>query len=294
LRTDRPQDIDSENYTLEKVEDWPGCLDFLETPINAQSPGYSNGSIAYQLTKDTPAIIKNNQFNRVFDITKLENSRHGFYMNISLILKSSSSDEFRILSSPNILLLWNGYLDIVVRFSNSYFYRSNNLQLKSGEHHVVEINFNSVHTTLEVYLNGSLRATINSHSYYEPDMFAFAETQFEMGPLHESQSIIVDNFVLVNMGKNMIRNWSTISMQTKGETSRSTQKPTQLFLLENLQSTRKAVLELETPIRIVDYHTKPLETTKTLPIHTIEPNTNKSKDQTKIKNNYHQGTQNLF
>ncbi len=293
-----------EKTVLEKVDDWPKCLHFLTYGTKSQTNGSSNDSIAYLITKNTPAIVVNNKINRNFDITKLEDFKYGFYLNISLLIRSNSTEEYRILGSPNLLVLWNGNLDVILRLSDSYFYRSNSVILKSDEFHFVEISFNSLNTTLDIYLNGSKKSSSSTHSYYEPDMFAFAETMFEIGPLLEFQSMIVDNFVFINMGKNLLGNEVSdqhkinINLEPMSTTMTKSTASTQFESaspIERLNSTKSSSLMFETPIRIVNFQTISQNVTENRIIsYKIELNKTTSKMQINNKKYSNKGTLKLF
>ena len=200
---------------------WPACVRFL-LDSKAQQETRLNSN-AYKFTKYTPAIIVNNAEMPQFDITKLENSINGFYLStyIKLLVVNYnnimlSKTKIHIFTTPNIILTWqsitntseDGHLDIIIKFSDSYYYKSLLIPFKLNKFYFIEINFDPVNATLEVFKNTILFSTTNIHSFYDPELFTFSDSLFEIGPIIDEKHVVVlDSFKLLNTAKSFLNKY---------------------------------------------------------------------------------------
>lgn len=209
---------------------WPTCVRFLLDSSKPEQEIRLN-SIAYKFTKYTPALIANNPDMPEFDVTKLENSINGFYLStyIKLLVSKAangalmSKTKIHVLTTPNIILTWqsitntteDGHLDIIIKFSDSYYYKSLLIPFKLNKYYFIEINFDPLNATLDVYKNTILYSTTNIHSFYDPELFTFSDSLFEIGPIiDERHTVVLDGFKLYNTAKSYFKSFKK-SLQNK-------------------------------------------------------------------------------
>jgi hypothetical protein len=197
---------------------WPSCVKFLLDSSKAEEEIRLNTK-ALKITKFTPAIIENNPDMTEFDITKLENSINGFYLStyIKLLVNKDvliNKIKMHVLTTPNIIITWqsiintteDGHLDIIIKFSDSYYYKSLLIPFKLNKYYFIEINFDPLNATLDVYKNTVLYSTTNIHSFYDPELFTFSENLFEIGPIiDERHTVVLDSFKLYNTAKSYFK-----------------------------------------------------------------------------------------
>ena len=229
---------------------WPSCVKFLLDSSKADHEIRLNSN-AYKFTKFTPAIIANNPEMSEFDITKLENSINGFYLStyIKLLVNKDiliSKTKMHVLTTPNIIITWqsiintteDGHLDIIIKFSDSYYYKSLLIPFKLNKYYFIEINFDPLNATLDVYKNMVLYSTTNIHSFYDPELFTFSESLFEIGPIiDERHTVVLDSFKLYNTAKSYFKMFKK-SLKSKNLI------PAEQQQIINLRGDLKTVLKL--------------------------------------------------
>lgn len=150
-------------------------------------------------------LSKNNQA-LVNSITNLNNFLNGFYLTIKFKLYGTSQSKYRILQTPNILLNWIhktklsklGLVELILKIDEFYYYTTKIEQIKRNKNYKLDIRFNKLNKTLQVYLNNKLQIETQQYSYYDQNIYDFSDTSFNIGPNFDNQLINIDYFKLYN------------------------------------------------------------------------------------------------